>query len=206
MRWMLLFGRLLFGGLFLFAAVNHIVEAKAMTESLAAHSVPFPELTLALATLLLMLGGASVVLGFMPRVGLALLMLFLVPTTFIMHGFWSADAASRGMELAMFMKNLALLGAALCMFALPVPWALSVDGWLHDRTGFSGEAALARGWRRMVQGVQRRAPARAQNTQVMPTSTVIESGRDFRVYRQQAWSSADGTVVMRSVRAYFYNS
>lgn len=205
MRWTLLVGRLLFGGLFLFAAVNHIVEAKAMTESLAAHSVPFPEITLALATLLLVLGGASVVLGFMPRLGLSLLALFLVPTTVIMHSFWSADAASRGVELAMFMKNLALLGGTLCMFALPVPWALSVDGWLRDRTGFNGEAALARGWRRMVESVQRRAPVRAQNTQIMPTSTAIESGHDFRVYRQQAWRSADGTVVMRSVRAYFYN-
>ena len=40
--------------------------------------------------------------------------MFLVPVTFMMHNFWAvADPARAQIEKAMFMRNVAMLGAAL---------------------------------------------------------------------------------------------
>ena len=59
-------------------------------------------------------GGLSVLLGFRAKIGAWLLVLFLVPVTVMMHNFWAVqDPMMRGMQQAMFMKNLSMLGAAL---------------------------------------------------------------------------------------------
>lgn len=142
MRWFLLIGRLLFGGVFLFLAARHAAGMDSLAAAAAAHGVPYPELAVGVSALLLALGGASVVLGFMPRIGLGLIALYLVPVTGILHAFWTApDASSRALELALFTKNLALLGASAALLAVPTPWPWSVDEWLSNtqrRTGGGG--------------------------------------------------------------------
>ena len=41
-----------------------------------------------------------------------------MPTAFIMHGFWAeTDPGAKSMEQTQFLKDLALAGAALVMFA-----------------------------------------------------------------------------------------
>jgi putative oxidoreductase len=54
---------------------------------------------------------------------------FLVPITFSMHAFWRiSDEAMRHVQLAMFMKNLSMIGAALWITQLGAgPW--SIDAW-----------------------------------------------------------------------------
>jgi hypothetical protein len=154
------------------------------------------------------LGGLSVVLGFMPRVGLGLIILFLIPATFIMHAFGSADAAISGNDLAMSAMNVALIGAALSLLALPVPWSLSVDEWLRDRAGFSGENALARGWRRIVQSARQvaqpgRTRSHSQSAAIVPKQSVVPGANERWIVRQQAVRSSDGSFAMRVVRAYY---
>jgi uncharacterized membrane protein YphA (DoxX/SURF4 family) len=47
-------------------------------------------------------------------VGAALIAFFLVPTAYYMHAFWKLDdPMMRAVQHAMFMKNIALAGAAL---------------------------------------------------------------------------------------------
>jgi putative oxidoreductase len=71
-----------------------------------------------LTGLMLLLGGLSILLGFWVKVGAALLVLFLVPTAFIMHNFWTVtDPMARANDQAHFLKDLALAGAALMFFA-----------------------------------------------------------------------------------------
>ncbi len=69
-----------------------------------------------LSAFLALLGGISVLLGYKARLGAWLLVIFLVPVTFIMHRFWTvSDPGWGSVQQAMFMKNLALLGAALLL-------------------------------------------------------------------------------------------
>ena len=68
------------------------------------------------AGLLAFLGGLSVALGYRTRAGAWLLILYLVPVTFVMHRYWAiSDPAAARMEYVQFMKNLSLLGGALLL-------------------------------------------------------------------------------------------
>ena len=61
-----------------------------------------------------MAGGLSVLLGGHARAGAWLLVAFLVPVTLAMHAFWAVpDPMMRQIQMAFFMKNLAMLGGAL---------------------------------------------------------------------------------------------
>jgi len=58
--------------------------------------------------------GLSVLLGYRARLGAWLIVLFLVPVSLTMHAFWAVqDPMMRQFQMAMFMKNIGLLGGAL---------------------------------------------------------------------------------------------
>lgn len=56
------------------------------------------------------LGGLMVLLGIKARIGAILLILFLIPTTVIMHAFWMYNGSIREMQMGMFLKNLSIIG------------------------------------------------------------------------------------------------
>jgi putative oxidoreductase len=128
MNWAFFLGRMLFGGFFLYSGLHHFTQVERMSAYAAAQGVPLPELAILASGALLVIGSLSVLLGFAPRIGLALIVLFLIPVTLSMHSFWAlADAQQRMMQMGNFLKNTALTGAALSMMAVEVPWPLSVD-------------------------------------------------------------------------------
>ena len=66
---------------------------------------------------MLLLGGLSILLGFWVRIGAALLVIFLIPTAFIMHNFWTVTGPlTRANDQAHFLKDIALTGGALLFF------------------------------------------------------------------------------------------
>ena len=147
-QWALLVGRILFGGYFFLSGINHLTQVRQMAGYAAGHGVVSPDLAVAGTGVLLLLGGLSVLLGLAPRIGLVLLVLFLVPVSFIMHAFWNVpDAQARMFDMVNFMKNMALTGAALGLMAIPVPWPFSADATLRKHwpawtrwTGFDRHA------------------------------------------------------------------
>jgi uncharacterized membrane protein YphA (DoxX/SURF4 family) len=148
MNWTLFVGRVLFGGFFLVSGLNHFTKLQQMAGYAAAHGVSAPEAAVIFGGILLFLGGLSVLLGLAPRIGLALLVVFLVPVSLIMHNFWAETGTQQMTDMMNFMKNTALTGGALGLMALRVPWAISVDELIHrkypgwDRwTGFVPPAA-----------------------------------------------------------------
>ena len=112
-----LLGRILLSAIFIAAAPRHftregIAHAAALGVPLAAVLVP-------LAGLMALAGGVSVLLGYRAAWGSWLIVAFLVPVTFMMHAFWQLDdPLAVHAQQTMFMKNLALLGAALLVSQL----------------------------------------------------------------------------------------
>jgi uncharacterized membrane protein YphA (DoxX/SURF4 family) len=128
MRTVFVLGRMIFGGFFVYSGINHLQHVDNMGEYAAAKGVPAPEQTVQATGALLVAGGLSVMAGFKPRRGLAALIAFLVPVTFKMHSFWEeADAQKRQVDMIHFMKNMALVGAALAMMQIEEPWPASID-------------------------------------------------------------------------------
>lgn len=107
-------GRVLFSLIFLVSGLTHLVRYGDMVEYATANGVPVPWLLVPFTGLMILAGGASVLLGFYARLGAWLLVLFLIPTALIMHRFWGLeDPGLASVQMAHFMKNLALAGAAL---------------------------------------------------------------------------------------------
>lgn len=127
METLFLIGRIVYGGYFILNAINHLTRTSMLAGYAASKGVPAPTAAVVVTGLMLLAGGLSVLLGYLPAVGLTLLVIFLVVVAFWMHNFWVAsDPTVRMTEQVQFLKNLALAGAALMMFALPQPWPVSV--------------------------------------------------------------------------------
>jgi len=123
----LLIGRLLFGGLFLYNGVNHFQNRAAMTGYAAYKGVPMPSLAILGSGVWLVVCGLSVIVGFRPEVGLLMAVIFLAGVTPLMHNYWTATGPNaRLADSINFQKNMALLGAALVMLAVPRPWPYSI--------------------------------------------------------------------------------
>jgi uncharacterized membrane protein YphA (DoxX/SURF4 family) len=121
-------GRVLFGLYWLYNALNHLVIApKALSQYAASKKVPAPTAMVYLSGLLLLVGAVTILLGIYIPLGVAALVLFLVPVTFWMHDFWNVqDPMQRMVEMVQFTKNLALIGATLLLLAIPEPWRWSL--------------------------------------------------------------------------------
>lgn len=122
MDFIFIVSRLLFSLLFIASGVmGHFVKGKDTTEYARAKGAPSPETTVPLTGAMLVAGGVSVLFGIFADAGALILFAFLVPTAFIMHPFWKVqDPAEQQLEMAQFMKNIALSGACLFIF-----WAYS---------------------------------------------------------------------------------
>ena len=124
---LVLIGRIILGGFFVYSGVNHFIGFGMMTQYAKMKGVPFPAVAQGMTGLMLLLGGLSIVFGIYPIVGIILLVAFLVPVSIMMHNFWKLeDPQSRMADKVNFMKNMALVGAILMLLAIPAPWPLSL--------------------------------------------------------------------------------
>jgi putative oxidoreductase len=128
MRALFMLGRTIFGGFFLYNGINHFQHADQMAPYAAAKGVPAPDQAVKTSGALLLAGGLGVLTGLKPKLGLAAIIGFLVPVSLQMHRFWDEqDPQKRQAEMINFMKNMALVGAALAMMEIKEPWPASVD-------------------------------------------------------------------------------
>ncbi len=116
-----LIGPILFVYTFISAGVGfHLLGGRKMAIDYArSYRAPAPELTVPLTGLMIVVGGALVLLGIWGDVGALLIAAFLVAITPIMHAYWrETDPMQKVAQQVNFNKNLALLGAALVLFYL----------------------------------------------------------------------------------------
>jgi len=124
----ILSGRIVFGGYFIKSGINHFLNLEGMTGYTSSKGVPLPEFAVIFTGLMLLMGGISIITGIYPKIGSAVLIVFLVSVAIIMHDFWSLDdQAARAGQMSRFLRNIAFSGALLMFFAIPEPWALSVN-------------------------------------------------------------------------------
>jgi len=128
MRAVFMLGRAIFGGFFLYNGINHLQHSDQIAPYAAAKGVRSPEQAVQASGALLVAGGLGVLTGLKPKLGLAAIIGFLIPVSLQMHHFWDEqDPQARQNDMIHFMKNMALLGAALAMMQIPEPWPASLD-------------------------------------------------------------------------------
>src|SRR5690242_17376450 len=114
MRWLYLVGRILFALIFIAAAPRHFTHEGI--QHAADLGVPLARFMVPISGLMAIAGGLSLAVGYKAKSGAWLLVAFLLPVTFLMHGFWRLHGAEQiHIQQAMFAKNLSMLGAALLL-------------------------------------------------------------------------------------------
>ena len=122
-----LIGRVIASGFFLMNGFNHFAQLNMMSGYAKSKGVPAPALAVGGSGVLLLLGGLSLLLGYHPTIGVALLVIFLLGVSFVIHNFWTVqDKQARLGEMTNFLKNMAILGLLLMTLAIPGPWLMSI--------------------------------------------------------------------------------
>ena len=125
MDWLYLIGRVLFGMIFIGSGMNHLTKLDAMTQYAEAKGVGGAKGMVVLSGIMMLLGGFSVILGFYMEIGTWLLALFLIAAGMKIHAFWKGtDPGARQNEMAHFMKNMSLAGAAIMLY-----WMVQTYGY-----------------------------------------------------------------------------
>lgn len=121
-------GRLIFGGYWVFNGLNHFVNMSMMAEFARQRGVPFPaELSVAVTGLMMLLGGLTIILGVYTYIGMALIIVFLLSAMIFIHKFWEmSDPMARMMEMILFMRNAAYIGALLMLYTLGDTWSFNI--------------------------------------------------------------------------------
>jgi putative oxidoreductase len=107
-----LLGRVLFGLIFVMSGASHFTSQTVAYA--ASQGVPLASIAVPLSGVIALAGGLSILLGYKAKIGAWLLVLFLAVVTPMMHNFWAVtDPMMHQIQMAMFMKNLSMLGGAI---------------------------------------------------------------------------------------------
>jgi putative oxidoreductase len=121
-----LIGRTLLAVMFLLAGYGKIGGFAGTAAYIASKGLPLPEV-LAAGTIVLEIGaGLALLLVWKARWAALALALFTVLASVLFHNYWAMPADQQRMQMLMFMKNLAVTGGMLMVFAFG-PGAWSID-------------------------------------------------------------------------------
>jgi putative oxidoreductase len=105
-------GRVLFALIFILSAFTHFSQQTIAVA--VSQGVPLASVVVPFSGIMAMVGGLCILLGYHTQFGAWLIVLFLIPVTFMMHKFWGiSDPTVAQDQMAHFMKNVSLLGGAL---------------------------------------------------------------------------------------------
>lgn len=123
----LLLGRICISIIFILAGIGKLMDVEGTAKYMESAGMTMIPFFLYAAAAVEILGGLSVLLGFKTRFGAIILLLFLIPTTVIFHGFWQAEGVTRAVLMIEFLKNLSIFGGLLYVLVCG-PGKLSIDG------------------------------------------------------------------------------
>ena len=119
-------GRILMSSFFFVGAYWHITNWGTAVAKTQATGVLFPNLTLVVATLLLIAGGSSLLLGYKTRLGVVLLLIEVIFSALLFNKFWTLQGLDMQLVLLAFQTRMAICGGLLFLFAVG-PGKVSID-------------------------------------------------------------------------------
>jgi putative oxidoreductase len=127
-----LLGRILICTVFLVSAYAKITEWTASEHMMAAKGLPMVPFLLGAAIVIELLGGLAILTGYRARLAALVVFLYLIPVTLVFHNFWAQGPAVQPLQLVNFLKNLAIMGGLLEIYAFgPGPFSLGPDRYAY---------------------------------------------------------------------------
>lgn len=121
-----LIGRLLLAGIFLISGIFKLVDPTGTAAYMTSAGIPYADVLVYVAAFAEVAGAASIMLGFLTRIGALGLIVFLVLVNLMIHTFWTFEGAQRTTQMSSFLKNLALMGG-LALLVANGPGRYSLD-------------------------------------------------------------------------------
>jgi putative oxidoreductase len=121
-----LVGRILIATIFVISGFGKIGGFEGTVGYIASKGLPMPQVLAALTVALELGGGILLLIGYKVRWVALAFFLWLIPTTLIFHKFWGIDPQQAQMQQIQFLKNVAIMGGMLYVFAFGAG-AYSVD-------------------------------------------------------------------------------
>ena len=112
-----LIGRIMLALIFVASGFNKIGGFAGTAAALAGKGLPLPEVLVVATVALELAGSLAIIAGWKTRWGAAALLLFTVLATVMFHNFWAAAPDQMQMQQTHFMKNLAIMGGLLVLWA-----------------------------------------------------------------------------------------
>ncbi len=120
-------GRIAIAILFITSGWGKMMDFGGTAGFIASNGIPLPQVATVI-TIVVELGlGLAIAMGWQTRFAAGIIALWLIPTTFIFHNFWSASADEVMMQQINFVKNVAIFGGMLLLAAFG-PGRYSLDG------------------------------------------------------------------------------
>jgi putative oxidoreductase len=122
-----LIGRIALAALFVWSGWGKISGFSGTAGYIASQGLPMPEVLTAGTIFVELVLGLAIVVGLKTRIAALLIALWLIPTSFLFHNFWSAPADQVMMQQINFMKNASIFGGMLLLMAFGAG-RYSIDG------------------------------------------------------------------------------
>lgn len=110
-------GRILISVLFLISGFFKIGGYHQMVEYAGSKGLPMAGVAVACAAVLELAAGLAILVGFQTRIAAWLLFLYLIPTTFVFHNFWSMQGMEQQDNMIHLLKNVAIMGGLVILAA-----------------------------------------------------------------------------------------
>lgn len=110
---LLILGRLLLGGLFVYGGVHHMFAIPAITQAMAARGVPAPRLVLLVGSAFQFVAGLLLILGLYVAPAALALVLFTLAASIMLLNFWDLEGPAREAAKNVWLSNLAIIGGLL---------------------------------------------------------------------------------------------
>ena len=125
----LLLGRLALAAIFVPSGFGKLTRLDAFAQSLAARGVAASGLLAVIGACVEFFGALCIILGLKTRYAALVMAVFTAIAALIAHQFWQLEGPARTAQHIQFMKNLAIIGGFLYLFAAgPGPFSLDRRG------------------------------------------------------------------------------
>jgi putative oxidoreductase len=109
--------RVLLSLIFLLAGWSKLTGLEGTTAYIGSKGLPMPAVLAVASGLLELVAGIALAVGFKARIAAAVLAAFTLVASLLFHNFWAMPADQVMVNQLMFMKNLAIVGGLLLVFA-----------------------------------------------------------------------------------------
>lgn len=116
-------GRILFSLIFIASGLSKIGDWDKTILYMGSHNMVYAPFLLIMAILLQVSGGLSIMTSYKTKIGTILLIIFMLPVTFIFHNFWTLptetelEIMTQQTEMVSFLKNITIIGALFLIFS-----------------------------------------------------------------------------------------